>query len=139
MSEKKSWSVPGAHFGSDPEFFTAWTLYDIGPLSEGSRENLNNLMRVINSRGQPLLAGIECIENQDIDNSLFGENLNGLNRVWCFKWIASAIGQMSEETLTSEAHGLQMVTGLNETLPLNGTILTNGPDKNTFFIRHDSF
>lgn len=128
--------VPGAHLGADPEFFSAWTLYDIGP---DGRENLATMMSVIANRGQPLLAGVECIENQDVTDGLFGENIKGTHRVWCLKWIASAIGQMSEQTLTAESQGQKMVTGLSETLPLPGGIITQGPETNTFFIRHDSF
>ena len=59
--DKKSWMIPGAHMGADPEFFTAWTLYDIGPLSNDSRSNLATLMNVIASRGQPLLAGVDSV------------------------------------------------------------------------------
>lgn len=128
--------VPGAHLGADPEFFTAWTLYDIGP--EG-RSNLATMMSVIANRGQPLLAGVECIEQQDVTDGLFGENISGVHRVWCLKWIASAIGQMSEQTLTDESHGQHMTVGLRETLSLPAVIITQGPDTNTFFIRHDSF
>jgi hypothetical protein len=136
MSEKKSYMVPGAHLGADPEFFTAWTLYDIGP---DGRDNLATMMSVIANRGQPLLAGVECIEKQDVADGLFGENISGVHQVWCLKWIASAIGQMSEETLTNESQGQHMITGLGETLSLPGVIITQGPDTNTFFIRHDSF
>lgn len=139
MSDKKSWMVPGAHLGADPEFFTAWTLFDISPEREESRGNLAELMSIIAARGQPLLAGIECIDKQDIGNSLFGENVIGEHRVWCFKWIASSIGQMTEETLASESNGRRLATGLNETYPTGGKIITTGPDTNTFFIRHDSF
>ena len=139
MADKKSWMVPGAHMGADPEFFTAWTLFDISPEREESRGNLAELMGVIAARGQPLLAGIECIDKQDIGNSLFGENVTGVHRVWCFKWIASAIGQMTEETLANESAGRVLATGLNETYPVGDKIVTSGPDTNTFFIRHDSF
>ena len=128
--------VPGAHLGADPEFFSAWTLYDIGPDSKG---NLATMMSVIANRGQPLLAGVECVENQDVNGGLFGENIQGTHRVWCLKWIASAIGQMTEQTLANESNGQKMSTGLHETLALPGKIITSGPDANTFFIRHDSF
>ena len=60
-------------------------------------------------------------------------------RVWCFKWIASAIGQMTEETLANESAGRVLTTGLTETYPVGDKIITSGPDTNTFFIRHDSF
>jgi hypothetical protein len=136
MSDKKSYMIPGAHLGADPEFFSAWTLYDIGP---DGRANLATLMSVIANRGQPLLAGVECIESQDLTDSLFGENITGTHRVWCLKWIASAIGQMSEQTLIAESQGQKMTTSLSETVALPGVIITQGPDTNTFFIRHDSF
>ena len=137
--DKKSWMVPGAHMGADPEFFTAWTLYDIGPSNSLSRENLATLMNIIAGRGQPLLAGVECIEQQDMNNSLFGENISGTQRVWCLKWIAERIGQMSEETLAIETQGKTMHTAITETATLSGRMLTTGPDKNTFYIRHNSF
>jgi hypothetical protein len=139
MADKKSWMVPGAHMGADPEFFTAWTLFDIGPECEESRGNLAELMSVIAARGQPLLAGIECIDKQDISNSLFGDNITGEHRVWCFKWIASGIGQMTEETLANESNGRKLATGLTETYKGANTVITTGADTNTFFIRHDSF
>lgn len=139
MSDKKSWMVPGAHMGADPEFFTAWTLFDIGPDNEKSRGNLAELMSIVAARGQPLLAGIECIDKHDISNSLFGDNVIGEHRVWCFKWIASGIGQMTEATLAEESNGRRLTTGLSETYTLAGNIITSGPDTNTFFIRHDSF
>jgi len=136
MSDKKSYMIPGAHVGADPEFFTAWTLYDIGP---SSSENLATLMNIIARRGQPLLAGVECIDKQDLSNGLFGESFTGEHRVWCLKWIASAIGQMSEDTLSEESNNKEMEIGLAETATLTGRVLTSGPLKNTFFIRHDSF
>lgn len=128
--------VPGAHMGADPEFFSAWTLYDIGPESSN---NLATVMNIIASRGQPLLAGVECIEKQDLTDGLFGENITGEHRVWCFKWIASGIGQMTEGTLATDSSNKQMEIGLNETAKLPGHIITAGPDTNTFYIRHDSF
>lgn len=131
--------VPGAHMGADPEFFTAWTLFDIGPDNEKSRGNLAELMSIVAARGQPLLAGIECMDKQDLTNSLFGDNITGEHRVWCFKWIASGIGQMTEETLANESNGRKLATGLSETYTVGDTIITSGPDTNTFFIRHDSF
>lgn len=137
--DKKSWMIPGAHMGSDPEFFTAWTLYDIGPSCNDSRSNLATIMNIIASRGQPLLAGVDCIDQQDVTDGLFGTNFIGVQRVWCFKWIAERIGQMSEETLTIDSAGSTAITGLNETAVLDGRIITTGPDTNTFYIRHDSF
>lgn len=137
--DKKSWMVPGAHMGADPEFFTAWTLYDIGPLNNASRSNLATLMNIIASRGQPLLAGVDCIDQQDVTDSLFGKNITGIQRVWCLKWIAERVGQMSEETLTTDSVGHTATTGLSETATLDGKLITSGPDTNTFYIRHDSF
>jgi hypothetical protein len=136
MAEKKSYMIPGAHMGGDPEFFSAWTLYDIGP---AGRDNLATLMTVIANRGQPLLASVECFENQDLGTELFGEVFTGKQRVWCLKWIASGIGQMTEETLTVEANEQYMTIGLAETVNLPGRVLTAGSETNTFFIRHDSF
>ena len=131
--------VPGAHMGADPEFFSVWTLFDIGPESEDSRGNLAELMNIVASRGQPLLAGIECIDKQDTSNSLFGDNVTGEHRVWCFKWIAGGVGQMTEETLARESNGRRLATGLTETYKDKDVVITDGPDTNTFFIRHDSF
>ena len=136
---KKSWMVPGAHMGADPEFFTAWTLYDISPHSDESRTNLATIMNIVASRGQPLLAGVECIDNQDVTGGLFGKNIKGVHRVWCLKWIADRQGQMTEETLATDSQGKQANTGLTETAKLNGQFITSGPDTNTFYIRHDSF
>lgn len=131
--------IPGAHIGSDPEFFSAWTLYDIGPDSNESRTNLATLMNIITNRGQPLLAGVECLDQQDVNNSLFGENFKGVHRVWCFKWIAERQGQMTELTLATDSQGKNANIGLTETANLNGKFITSGPDTNTFYIRHDSF
>lgn len=139
MEKRTAWMTPGVHLGADPEFFTAWTLYDISPDNKKSAANLATIFTVVNGRGQPLLAGIECIEDSDITDSLFGENFTGKQKVWCFKWIASSIGQMTEETLQNESNGKHMNIGLNETAKLSGDIVTFGPDTNTFFIRHDSF
>ena len=136
MTDKKSYMLPGMHLGADPEFFTAWTLYDIGP---DSPENLTRLMTVVANRGQPLLAGVEILEAQDLTNGYFGSDYHGTHRVCCLKWIASAIGQMSEETLSADAEGLSMKPGKHDTVKLSGKIITSGPKTNTFFIRHDSF
>jgi hypothetical protein len=137
--DKKSWMIPGSHLGADPEFFTAWTLYDIGPQCDASRTNLATLMNIITNRGQPLLAGVECINQQDVTGGLFGENIKGIHRVWCLKWIAERQGQMTEETLAVDSQGKKANTGLTETAKLNGQFITAGPDTNTFYIRHDSF
>jgi hypothetical protein len=122
--------------GGDPEFFSAWTLYDISP---AGRDNLATLMTVIANRGQPLLAGVECFENQDLGTELFGEIYTGKQRVWCLKWIAGAIGQMTEDTLSVEANEQYMNVGLSETVDLPGRVITVGPETNTFFIRHETF
>jgi hypothetical protein len=136
MTDKKSYMLPGMHLGADPEFFTAWTLYDIGPTSP---DNLTRLMTVIANRGQPLLAGIEIIESQNLADGYFGTEHNGVHRVCCLKWIASGIGQMSEETLAQDAEGIVMQLSKHDTAKLSGKIVTAGPHTNTFFIRHDSF
>lgn len=128
--------LPGVHLGADPEFFSAWTLYDIGP---SSQDNLTRLMTVIASRGQPLLAGIEIIDSQDLTDGYFGIEHTGNHRVCCLKWIASAIGQMTEQTLCHAAEGTAMKSSEHDTATLSGKIITQGPDANTFFIRHDSF
>lgn len=138
MAEKKHWNLPGAHFGGDPEFFTAWTLFDIGMDSEGSKENLGRFIDLVSSRGQPILASVEFIPNQLLDHGFFGSRFGGHQNVWCYKWIVDKIGLMTEETLLEEAHGLPMNLGLNETLRMEGNIITRGPHTNTFFIRHDS-
>ncbi len=138
MSEKKSWTIPGAHFGGDPEFFTAWTLFDIGLDSNASRDNLHVLMDLISLRGQPILSGVDMVTDQDITDGFFGENHTGKHTVWSYKWIVDKIGLMSEETLLKEAHGAVMTIGLNETANLEPRIITTGPDTNTFFIRHES-
>lgn len=137
--DKKSWMIPGAHLGADPEFFTAWTLYDIGPACNDSRSNLATLMNIIASRGQPLLAGVNCIEQQDLADGMFGENITGVHRVWCLKWIVERLGQMTEATLATDSDSSVAITGLSETAKLDGKIITSGPDTNTFYIRHDSF
>lgn len=138
MSEKRHWNLPGAHFGGDPEFFSAWTLFDIGLDSEGSKENLGRLVDLVSSRGQAILAGVEFVPNQLLDQGFFGHKFRGYQNVWCYKWIVDKVGLMTEETLLSEAEGLPMNLGLNESLRLDNRIITRGPRANTFFIRHDS-
>jgi hypothetical protein len=59
--------------------------------------------------------------------------------VWCLKWIAGAIGQMTEDTLSVEANEQYMNVGLSETVDLPGRVITVGPETNTFFIRHETF
>ena len=136
MSDKKSYMIPGAHMGGDPEFFSAWTLYDIGP---DGRDNLATLMSIVAARGQPLLASVECFENQDLRTEIFGDAYTGKQRVWCLKWIASGIGQMTEETLSVESNEQYMTVGLRETVDLPGRVITIGSEINTFFIRHETF
>lgn len=138
MSEKRHWTLPGAHFGGDPEFFSAWTLFDIGMDSEGSKENLGRFIDLVSSRGQPILASVEFIPNQVLDRGFFGSRFTGNQNVWCYKWIVDKIGLMNEETLIAEADGLPMNRGLNETVRLDDRIITRGPRANTFFIRHES-
>ena len=138
MSEKKSWTIPGAHFGGDPEFFTAWTLFDIGLDSSKSRDNLHILIDLVSMRGQPILSGVDMVTDQDITDGFFGKNHSGRQTVWSYKWIVDKVGLMSEQTLISESNGLPMQTGLNETAKLEPKIITSGADANTFFIRHES-
>lgn len=138
MSDKKHWSLPGAHFGGDPEFFSAWTLFDISMDSEGSQDNLRRFIELVSARGQPILAGVEMITDQKLDRGFFGSDYSGSHTVWCYKWIVDKVGLMSEETLLTESQGTPMITGLNETAALDGEIITAGPRANTFFIRHDS-
>jgi hypothetical protein len=136
---RKSWMIPGSSIGADPEFFTAWTLYDISPNDDGGRANLEHFFRIISGHGQPLIAGVEQIENQNLNGGLMGTNHTGRQNVWCLKWINDRKGIMTEETLANEFENLVLKTGLEETASLNGTVITHGPDTNTFFICHDSF
>jgi hypothetical protein len=138
MADKKHWTIPGAHFGGDPEFFTAWTLFDIGLDSESSRENLQRFIDLVSMRGQPILSGVEMTPEQDITDGLFGKNITGKHTVWSYKWIVDKVGLMNEHSLLVEANGLPMITGLNETAALGDKIITQGDDANTFFIRHES-
>lgn len=138
MADKKHWTIPGAHFGGDPDFFTAWTLFDIGLDSDSSRENLQRFIDLVSMRGQPILSGVEMTTEQDITNGLFGKNITGTHTVWSYKWIVDKVGLMDEQSLLTEANGLPMITGLNETVGLGNKIITQGDDANTFFIRHDS-
>lgn len=138
MSEKRHWTLPGAHFGGDPEFFTAWTLFDIGMDSEGSKENLARFIDLVSSRGQPILASVEFIPNQLLDRGFFGHKFQGNHNVWCYKWVVDKVGLMTEETLLAESDGIPMNRGLNETIRLDDHIITRGSRANTFFIRHDS-
>lgn len=138
MSERKSWMINGSSIGADPEFFTAWTLYDLSPNDEGGKYNLDHFFRVISGHGQPLIAGVEQISNQDISGGLLGEH-TGNHTVWCLKWINDRCGIMTEEKLASEFNNITLKTGLEETADLDGAVITQGPGTNTFFIRHDSF
>ena len=138
MSEKKSWTIPGAHFGGDPEFFTAWTLFDIGLDSVDSRDNLHILIDLVGMRGQPILSGVEMVTDQNVTDGFFGKNYTGKHTVWSYKWIVDKVGLMSEQTLIAEANGLPMKIGLNETAKLEPKIITSGDQANTFFIRHES-
>lgn len=138
MSDKRHWSLPGAHFGGDPEFFSAWTLFDISMDSTGSQENLRRFIDLVSSRGQPILAGVEMITDQALERGFFGSDYKGRHTVWCYKWIVDKIGLMTEETLLAESVGLPMITDLKETADLDNKIITSGPRANTFFIRHDS-
>jgi hypothetical protein len=138
MSDKKHWSLPGAHFGGDPEFFSAWTLFDISMDSQGSQENLRRFIELVSARGQPILAGVEMVTDQQIDGGFFGSEFPGRHTVWCYKWIVDKVGLMSEETLLAESAGTPMIIGLKETAALDREIITSGPRANTFFIRHDS-
>jgi hypothetical protein len=139
MSERRSWMIPGSSIGADPDFFTAWTLYDISPNDDGGKRNLNKFFSIISGHGQPLLAAVEQIEDQDLTESLMGEIYTGNHHIWCLKWIADRQGIMTEESLAKEFENLMLETGMEETATLDGNIITNGPNTNTFFIRHNSF
>ena len=138
MADKKTWTIPGAHFGGDPEFFTAWTLFDIGMESAASKSNLQKFIDLVSSRGQPILSGVEMIPAQDIVGSFFGKIYQGEQTVWSYKWIVDRKGVMTEATLIKDANNTPMVIGLNETVTLTPKIITSGPETNTFFIRHES-
>jgi hypothetical protein len=138
MTVRKSWMINGSSIGADPEFFTAWTLYDLSPNDEGGKYNLDHFFRIISGHGQPLIAGVEQIEGQDISGGLMGEHA-GVHTVWCLKWINDRCGIMNEDTLAIEFENLRLKTGLEETCELDGNVVTQGPLTNTFFIRHDSF
>ena len=135
---KRSWSIPGSHFGGDPEFYSCWTLYDISNDEGQSSENLEKLMGIATVRSQPILAGVEMIIDQDITNGLFGSKFSGKHNVWTYKWIVDKVGIMTEDTLNKEAHGITMHVGLQETAKLSKQIYTRGVNTNMFFVRHDS-
>lgn len=136
---RNSWMVPGSSIGADPDFFTAWTLYDISPNDAGGKRNLDKFFALISGHGQPLIAGVEQITDQDLEGGLMGGNHTGHHNVWCLKWIADRQGLMNEESLANEFENFELELGLEETASLNGRVITHGPDTNTFFIRHDSF
>jgi len=136
---KTSWSIPGTSIGAEPEFFSAWTLYDIGLDTVDGKKNCQKIVNIITGRGQYLLAGVDRLVGQDIDDSIFGATFCGMHTVWCLKWIANAIGNMTEASLCLDSSHYMLQNGLNETADLPGQIITIGPLTNTFFTRHDSF
>mgnify|MGYP001185469961 FL=1 len=138
VTNKRSWSIPGSHFGGDPEFYSCWTLFDISNDGGQSSENLEKIMSIASARSQPILAGVEMIIDQDITNGLFGSKHEGKHNVWTYKWIVDKIGIMTEETLNEEAHGLKLHTGLLETAKTTKQIYTRGVNTNLFFVRHES-
>ena len=46
VTNKRSWSIPGSHFGGDPEFYSCWTLFDISNDGGQSSENLEKIMSI---------------------------------------------------------------------------------------------
>jgi len=138
MATKRSWTLPGSHFGGDPEFFSAWTLFDISLDNDLSKDNLRKFIDGVATRCQPFLSGVEMIEDQNIDSSLFGEEYSGKHTVWCYKWILDKQGAMSEKTLSEEFDGLELSTGARQTANTGNKIVTSGPRTNTIFIKHDS-
>jgi hypothetical protein len=138
VEKKRSWSIPGSHFGGDPEFYSCWTLFDISNDGTSASENLEKIMAIASSRSQPILAGVEMIINQDVTNGLFGSKHTGNHNVWAYKWIVDKKGIMTEDTLNQEAHGLQLLTGLQETATVGKKIYTRGVNTNLFFVCHES-
>ena len=136
---RNSWMIPGSSIGADPDFFTAWTLFDISPNDAGGARNLSKFFALISGHGQPLIAGVEQLLDQPLAGGMFGENHTGNHNVWCLKWIADRQGLMSEDSLSKEFNNVALELGLEETANIDGQVLTQGPDTNTFFIRHDSF
>jgi len=139
MFEQTSWMIPGTSIGADPEFFSVWTLYDIGLDTLYSKNNCQQIVNIITGRGQYLLAGVDRLVGQDITDGQFGDEFTGIQSVWCLKWIANAIGNMTESSLAVDSSHYTLQTGLKETVALPGKIVTSGPSTNTFFVRHTSF
>jgi hypothetical protein len=135
---KKQWTLPGSHFGGDPEFYSCWTLFDLSLDSEIGKANLEKLVGIVVERCQPILSGVEMLEGTNISKSLFGKTYKGVHNVWCYKWLLDKKGAMNEMVLINETKKLKMIPGGHASAKLDSNIVTSGKDANTFFIKHNS-
>jgi len=136
------------NLGGDMDFFTAYTLVDITdtgvsdsrhtPVKEYNQaQNLNAMIQLVSLRTQPVMISVDLVED-DLDNYDFGSNFTGTKKIWILKFATERSGYTTEATLISDASGLPITTGLDESVSISPTVLnsTSATAKNIYFVQH---
>lgn len=132
--------------GGDMDFFTAYTLVDITDTgvsdptqtkSYNQAQNLNSLIQLVGLRTQPVMISVDLVED-DLSNYDFGSGFTGLSNIWMLKFATERSGYTTEATLISDAGGLPIITGLDESVSISPSVLnsTSATAKNIYFIQH---
>lgn len=136
------------NLGGDMDFFTAYMLVDITDTgvsdsrhtpvkAYNQAQNLNALIQLVSLRTQPVMVSVDLVED-NLSNYDFGSNFSGTHNIWILKFATERSGYTTEATLISDANGLPVITGLDETANVSPAVLnsTSVTAKNIYFIQH---
>jgi hypothetical protein len=133
--------------GGDMDFFTAYTLVDITDTgvsdptpskAYNQAQNLNAMVQLVGLRTQPIMISVDMIEDQALADYDFGSSFTGSATIWMLKFATERRGYTTEATLISDASGLPILTGLDESVSITPAVLnsTSATSKNIYFVQH---
>lgn len=133
--------------GGDMDFFTAYTLVDITDTgvsdptqtkAYNQAQNLNSMIQLVGLRTQPIMISVDLIED-NLSDYEFGSNFTGTNKkIWMLKFATERSGYTTEATLISDANGLPVITGLDESVSISPAVINSisATAKNIYFVQH---
>ena len=143
----KGTSRGAENLGGDMDFFTAYTLVDITDTgvsdptqtkAYNQAQNLNSMIQLVGLRTQPIMISVDLIED-NLSDYEFGSNFTGTGKkIWMLKFATERSGYTTEATLISDANGLPIITGLDESVSISPSVINSisATAKNIYFVQH---
>lgn len=139
----------GEVIGGNIEYFTCFTLVDItdtgvyDPTAGTAYEqaqNLTALLQAISLGSQPILASVEKLTAEAVEDFEFGTDFTGNHNIWLLRFASERVGSITVATLVRDLDGLPVYDDLDETAVFDSAVFeTNSTEqRNIYFVRNDN-